>query len=661
MAKDLSGAQAGMLQGSQVNDPATTTYKGKNHFPQTFMHPSTSRYGEVDAVCAMKCETGDIFPYRFITDLNTHTLKSPIKSSVNLYTAAFKVPMQAIYPRNWDIMLPIPNKGDDVPDNTRCAFYPGTFCSRIYSALNHSFSIDDLDKAIRCVFLLESVFSSGSLFTKFNIHLNAFTFHVNNKGDSISFDKYFDLHFIPWLEQVFVDGTNVKLVPGDVEDSTIEYVLSSDGKTHRLNAHLYAVPLRRLVELLRSGDYLLSTESTFEDFDSFPMPIIDDLEVEPLRSLKLNIESVISYQIACSHFFANSKIDSIYTAQLYRDNLQSVLYGANGRVPTFLWNGIQKQYDVFSEYIITDATQMLNNISAFYNAYAYFTNLFSFVRSMRFGDYFTSARTEPLAVGDINAPVVDGSVNSIEITKKLQLTRLLNKANISGPRYGDYLKRILGGSVPEAPKDVPIRLSLEQFNIQGFEVNNTGERQFSDNPDDQNIITTNLRLTDSKHLFVVNINEPCWIVVVQYYDVHRIYSKTTDRFAFHFDRYDDLIPDLQYVGDQDVNRSELDITLADYPFAYNLRYMEYKQRYSYASGGFIEFLPSWSMIADNGEGNPMPGHINSEFIRSSPTEFDRFYKSLTGYSLGSYFHFINFTINELDPYRQMVYAPEILA
>ena len=123
---------------------------------------------------------------------------------------------------------------------------------------------------------------------------------------------------------------------------------------------------------------------------------------------------------------------------------------------------------------------------------------------------------------------------------------------------------------------------------------------------------------------------------------------------------------MQFIGDQDVKRAELDPLGSvggdvDAAFAYNLRNMEYKQRYSYASGGFIRNLPSWAFITDNRDGNPPEFEISPEYIRSSPSEFDRFYRSLTGYSLGSYFHFITFNTNVVAPYRQMVMAPEILA
>ena len=291
---------------------------------------------------------------------------------------------------------------------------------------------------------------------------------------------------------------------------------------------------------------------------------------------------------------------------------------------------------------------------------SFWFNLFSFQRSLRYGDYFTGARPEPIAPGDINTPVIDGSVNALLLTRRLQLTRFLNKVNISGPRIQDYLRALFGGRLPEAPKDVPVRRSVERFNVSGFEVNNTGDAQLKSQ--ERNITTTNLRLDESRYMFEAEIEEPCILIAVQYFDAHRIYSKTMDRFAWHKTRFDDFIPDMQFTGDQDVKQRELDfVNGQDAAYAYNLRYMEYKSRYSYASGAFIDDLPTWAFVTDNTDGNPSSPNIDPDYIRSSPSEFDRFYKSLNGYSLGTYYHFMTFNTNICAPYRQMVYAPEILA
>lgn len=668
MPKNLTGLQAGTVQQDAVNDPSVRVIRGKNKFPQSFKHPSTCRYGEVDLIASVKCERGDVFPYKYVTELDTYTLASPIKSDVFMSTAAFKVPMQAIYPRNWEQMYTIPLKGDDVPDDNRSIFSPYILYNRLSSIISAEVSNNNLDILVRSVLLLEKVFSAGSLFAKNNMHLNAFSFISN--GQILSFDRYFDLYFVPWLkENLILSSGNFanspRLVSRDSDSGLVSaYFVVDDGDPYigEINRPSSSSPFvkigfRRALEMLRTGEFIIvfPDSLTLSSFPSFSL----DGQFTSFSNLVLNIEPIVAYQIACSHFFTNSKVDYIYSAQLYRDNMQSFISSLVTSLPTFSYNGVTRLYDVFSQRYLTliCGNLYVDNLDAF----DYLYNLFSWNRSLRYGDYFTGSHVEPLAVGDINiTPQTDGSVNAIDVTRKLQLTRLLNKVNITGQRIEDYLRALFGGDIPQAPKDVPIRLSLERSSISGFEVNNTGAEQADS--ESQNIITTNLKLSDSKYMFEANIEEPCWIVVTRYFDAERIYSRTCDRFAFHYDRYDDFIPDMQFIGDQDVKNTELDITRIDTPFAYNLRYMEYKNRYAYASGGFIEFLPSWAFITDNRDGEPAGSHISPSYIRSSPSEFDRFYKTFAGaYSLASYFHFITDTVNVVDPYRQMVYAPEILA
>lgn len=662
MAKNLTGQQAGLVRGDQVNDPSVRVIRGKNVFPQSFRHPSTCRYGEIDVVGAIRCERGDVIPYRVETELDTFTLQSPIKSDVFMNTACFKVPMEAIYPRTWrDYQYPNPVKGDDVPADCRAMFSPVAFYNVIKNVITSAKNVGDFDTFVRYTLLLESVFSAGSLFSKFNIHLNAFTFDC---GDSrnLSFDRYFNTVFVPLLKSIFFSdsGYDISIVHIDSSDS-YSYEVVSDGSpeldidTPVLYGKQY-ITFRRALELLRTGLYKISSPDSPTELMSVAIPQVRFAGTS-FNSLRLNIEPIVAYKLITSHFFVNSKVDFVYTAQLFRNNMESLLYGDAAVRPSFMFNGVSVLYDVFSENIINYAISSLDTPSD--DVLGFWFNLFSWSRSLRYGDYFTGSHVEPLAVGDIETPVTDGSVNSIDLTKKLQLTRFLNKINIVGSRFEDYIRALFGGSIPEAPKDVPIRLSLETSKIEGFEVNNTGTAQADA---DQNLRTSNLKLTDSKFMFEVAIDEPCWIIATRYFDVERIYSRTCDRFAFHDDRFDDFIPDMQFVGDQDVKNSELEITRPDTPFAYNLRYMEYKNRYSYASGGFIEYLPSWSFITDNKEGQRPSSVITPEYIRSSPSEFDRFYKSFAdSYSLGSYFHFITKTTNVLNPYRQMVYAPEILA
>ena len=675
MPKNINSVQAGTVQENNVNNPQTRVIRGKNQFPQSFQHPSSTLYGVVDPVGGLKCEPGDVVPYIFNTDLNTFTMQSPMKSKVNMYSAAFKVPMEAIYPRNYDLMFAIPNKGDDVPQDVASPSTSTRAVLEINRLLSNLFALQrnintPISFYVRICFLIESIISDGSLLSKFNIHLPNRVFSgAGSNLVTFYYDDWIDAVFSSWLHSQIVDKSNIRIIPVDYDghgsDDPVFFVTSDEkllsnnyfGENHSYHGY---ISFSRAFELLRSGDYVLDDMRPMSSFSNVSVLFLN--YAGPSYDV-INIEYIFAYQLACSHFFNNPKIDYIYSADLYRDNLEYLwLSAGDGVLPSFRWNSLRKFYDVASgaflnaphviDFVLSESLDPLSYALSFWNA------IFNFQNSLRYGDYFTGARPEPIGVGDTN---IDDPSNPLEITRKLQLTRLLHKVNIAGPRKDDYLKVVFGGRLPETPSDVPIRLSVQSMDVEGFETNNTGDAQLD--PEVGNITTTNLRLTAERVMFEVEISEPCYLIMVQYFDAHRIYSKTVDRFAFHFDRYDDFIPDLQFIGDQDVSTAELlgsDGSL-DLPFAYNLRYMEYKQRYSYASGAFVRKLRSWAFVTDNLDGNPALAHISPEYIRSSPSEFDRFYKSLTGWSLATRYHFMTFNTNILAPYRQMVYAPEILA
>lgn len=645
MPKDLSGAQVGMAPQNNVNNPRPENLRGRNLFPQVYQHLTTDRYGEWNPFYWMKCERGDIVNFGSNHDLHTFTLSSPMIGKVIMRKSFVKVPMEAIYPRTWEKQFTIPTQGDDVPNDCRALLNVTKLIRQCVSVIKN---VDaDAIFRLKCILLLESLISHGSLLERFNIHLGVTVLGFTSP------DKFFDSfwrHFLTYAEDERLSFIN------DNDQS-----ITIGNSTNSSSTNLY-VSKRRFLEMLRSNSYQFSDAWEDIDFDTFLQEFTlsfkydSDInaDFEAIRNEPyINIEPIIAYQLACSQFATNDHVDFIYSAQLYRDNMQSIFYTFYG-IEFFLYNGVQCLYDVFSEHVFSI---LIDDFSDSLCA-DFFLNLFSYVPSLRFGDYFTGARPQPLAVGEYSAEVNNNQVSAIDITRSIQMQRLLNRVNMVGRKIGDYLAGIFGGQLPEAPKDVPVFLVEQYFPISGFETNNTGAEQFD--LDSPNTITSHLRSDDSRHAFDVEIAEPCYLIGMNSYDIMRVYSSTIDRFAFHHDRYDDFIPEMQYIGDQSILRSELTGDSGDQPFGYSLRYMEYKQRYSYASGGFVHELPSWSFITDNSDGNPSDGFISPEYIRSSPSEFDRFYKSLNGYSLGSYFHFIVCHTNMCYPYRQMEYAPTIL-
>lgn len=669
MPKDLNGAQTGMTPKNNVNNPRPNNIRGRNVFPQSYKMLTTDRYGEYSPFYWAKCERGDVQNLKTDHDLHTLTLQSPMVSDVKMTKSFIKVPMQAIYPINWEKMFTIPTQGDDIPADNRALL---NVSALTFSLLHHIFDSPVFGVRIKSLILLELLHSHGSLFERFNIHFNSSwaVFYNDSETIGVSLDKIFDQYFWPEIIRL---GKTCSLVKDNVSYFVYDDTNPLFGEFAPV---IKKVSPRRYIEILRSNDFEFGPE--WDDLDignfleGFEFELVSSyLTIDSSTSVSIpdkfiNIEPIIAYQLSCAQFGTNDHVDFIYSADLYRQNMLSFVTRSNDSssdrsVPFFLYNGVWTQYDVFSQKIFDLMISRLQVDTSVYDSLDFFINLFSYVPSLRYGDYFTGGKPQPLAVGEYSAEVVDGNVSAVDITRSIQMQRLLNRVNMVGRKLGDYLAGIFGGKLPEAPKDVPVFLAHQHYTINGFETENTGDRQFAEGPDNANTITSHLRSSENRHSFEIEIDEPCYIIGMNSYESMRIYSRTIDRFAFHHDRYDDFIPEMQYIGDQDIKLSELDSSLNIHePFAYCLRYMEYKQRYSYASGGFIENLPSWAFITDNSDGNPASNFIDPDYIRSSPSEFDRFYKSLTGYSLGSYFHFIVAHTNITEPVRMMEYTPEIL-
>ena len=698
MPKDLNAKQTGIQRENPVNDQSPTPVRGLNTFGMNQLHPTTHSYGNVDVFDVYNTVRHDSIPVRCGHDIRSYTLASPMLSGVQMHKTYINVPMQAIYPRTWDLLLVPPTQGDDIPEDARfCPRLLHDTCQKMLTTIRRLGEISDsailkarIRTYLRILFYWESIYSDGSLLARLNYHFSDIfiTSRYTTEGKRVSFDTWFDTVISQLLSMpAFKDGLfDIKMTDDSLFKVTLKDIPTGYSSPYR------KVTPGALVELLRDHDfeitlsdqYLSEVENQLRSDLSDDNLVIDVPRDSDANPIAYNLEYLAAYQLACAQFMTDESIDFIFDAKLYRDNLQALIAINRGESSDmtyhfienrgFEYNGSIYLYDVFSANIFDALYSQISQILDYMISdldYAYYAlidalfpihNLvFTARKSLKYGDYFTAARPRPLAVGEVSIPTTGEGTSAVDVTIGISRQRFLNAVNLAGRKVGNYLKGLWGGSLPAAPKDVPHFLASESFGIGTTEVENTGALQAS--PDAQNTVTAQMRSSNSKYLLEFKTDEPSIVIGLVYFDVRRIYSKTTSRFAFHYDRYDDFIPQMQYIGDQEIFSRELNPRAGDGNFAYTLRNMEYKQRYSYASGGAINFLPSWFMITDNEDGNPLPedGHISPDFIRSTSFEFDRFYKSLTGYSLASRFHFIIKHENMASATRQMAYTPQILA
>lgn len=384
-----------------------------------------------------------------------------------------------------------------------------------------------------------------------------------------------------------------------------------------------------------------------------------------VSDIPFNYARVLAYQLACAEFFTNDNVDHIYSAELYRQYIGSLLnnlstYG--GDFQKFSYNGVYCDYDILSAHKLsaiyawnmTDFTGLFNDNDYIINLMSLAFALFGYNRSLRYKDYFVSSRVRPLAVGDVSVSVANNSVSVIDVTRNIQKQRFLNLVNHTGRRLSNYIKSLFGVNISE-DRHVPHWIADLDELVYTSEVENTGSNQF----DLPNSVTAVFTGNSSNYELHFGVDVPSFIIGLTSYDIERAYSDSINRSFFIKDRFDMFLPEMQYLGDQEIYQQELNSSsLVSMPFGYQYRDMQYKLFYPVVDGGFVEFLPGYSFRYKPAYyGNDF---ISPSFIRAVPNELDDLYLSLTGYSLASYFHFISIITNSFVAKRPMVSNPKIL-
>lgn len=732
-------------EGLVLKNPANTT---QGRFPKnystfkdslSYRKWNTLRFGEYTPSFEMEGIESDSISVNSFDLIDSLSLNAPFKGRIRKIKESFKVPYQAILPRNWDLIYVQPSNGDDVPRDANCVIkLPYNFSYNFYGLFNafKSFlgsvleqeEITSEDAAnvvsalMRLLILGEYVYSHGSLLNVCGYKASAqFVGTINGVG-KVSYDYIFD----QIMTTVFrhVDSFFVEFPTND-EDSKPMMFVGLSGNPVSVNHASF----RRFIEMMRENplgqiyqsnfriDLIVEGTSETLDYAAYLQDINDVLfdvdegifnltlnwfvlpefaeegsetfdfnsDLTELNPAECNLSRLIAYQLICAHFYTNSNLDAIYTAELVRE-LFAMYYAASVLVLPegvseggFMRNGYFLPYDDFSgnhldailfacdgrrlELNNVDAIDFLvdtNTYSFFWSAWAF---LFGFRKSLRYGDYFVNSRPRPLAPINTDVSVNNNMVSVIDVTRRIQAQRFANSVMRTRQKIEDYVGAMFGKK-PAVDWHNPLFLSRETDVIFGDAVQNTAETQSSD----ANSRTANFAGGLGRFTFTFENDDmhPCVYMQIIGFDIKRAYTRSVDRQFLHVDRYDMFNPDFQYIGDQPVYGIELGYNDqqkygARMPrvFGYQGRDMEYKQRFDVASGGFVENLPGWC-LTDRDQSKENNYVLNSDFIRSYNTELDQFFLSLTGYSLGSYFHFICITDNNVDAKRPMAVDPQIL-
>lgn len=603
----------------------------------------TARFGEITPFLVTNGLPSDHLEFRSQMDLRTFTLKSPLMQNIKMYRTYFSVPMRCILPNNWDKIYVNPNLGDDVPQNAFCSVSRYSLLNLFHSMMNYQITDKKtLYIALSYVALFEQVFSSGSLSNILGLPLPCFDGVI--KTDN--FAKLVDL--------ISADLSFRQLTVYDQSfENVLFYLDTSKVPSHSLAQYFLDYPCL-------PTDY---TDAVLADIVP-PITTLINALCGPIQAylanpssaekdIYIDLSRLWAYQLVYHHFYTNDKVDFIYSADTFRSYIGGLI-GSNTGLASFDWNGQRLVYDYLSAYYFPTSI----NISTI----QYLCALFPFRRSLRYLDYFTSARTRPLAVGNTAVSVNAGNVDVVDISRSIQMQKFLNQVNRTGRKLSNYVKGLFGEDLGKYDGHDPQWLAQTEDVVYGTETENTA---FSEN-DPANNIRTNLRVNSNKYGFSFDVDDSeCIILGLMHFDVVRFYSKGFDRQTLRKDRFDFFNPTLQFIGDQKIYSLEVDRSrtvpsqesLSAY--GYTTRYMEYRQAFPRAVGGFVDNLPSW-LFDDKMLPSSEAVNITPEVIRSLSSQLDQFYLSLTGNTINDYFHFICLVSNYLSATRPVAVNPQIL-
>lgn len=413
---------------------------------------------------------------------------------------------------------------------------------------------------------------------------------------------------------------------------------------------------------LRSALYsILNRYGTFD---------IDAVDTEPTpfeNGGYINIVKPLAYQQVIAHYYSNDSVDNIFTSDLFMQNLRAVMYPTTSRFtsePIFEYNGVQTEYDYISTAGWYYSTMYSQSQGSLGRSLVVGTMLFLMRRTLRYGDYFSTARPRMLAVGQLNVAIgydEDGNatgVSPIDITKNLLMQRYLNAANYVGSRFLNYYASMYGVT-PSDTGTFPRFLAHRKIELQNQITNNTAG--------DQGAQTTNLVGYSDNNAFDVFIDDFGVLLNITSFDVLPVYTSGIDS-TYHFsDRFDYFNPMLQNVGDQPIRFSELigHPAFIDRVFGWTMRNAELKFKITRAHGALVNGAQLNTMLIRYpfgvfGRYGQENFTISPEYIRDKPSYLDRFVPASTGVSPADYFHFIVACVNQVHCARKVQAQPPVL-
>lgn len=676
---------------NDVNEPDFQNQQG--YFPYDLTHQEflTARFGEGTPSMYLHTVAGDRIAHHDNTKTILNQINGNLLSNVNQYVDSYFVPLRSVFPNNYEKLIPNPTKGDDLP-NSALPQFPISLFFHEFLASNLTITLTSAQQEAVTNSIANIMSGATATDNRFRIARYLSFLYFVSRGQLLDYlgvafdDEYLD-DIGKWKFQYYVDLAfdliynslplaDSEIVMFEVEpnltENVFQYLVSTRHRGYSIKSKsdfrdAVASSIERgyypVIDNFVWSDDLNLTYEYFVDFFSSDFTRSNYLTTieaseNPFNVDHISLEKCLAYQQVIAQYFTNDSIDSVFNAELYMQNLRSVMFPSfNGRSMehTFDYNGVSTEYDLISAgalYWSLISNDMVGNIN---RQFVFASLMFVLRRTLRYGDYFSTARPNLLAVGQLSINVQDGAVSPIDITKNLLMQRFLNAANYIGSGFLQYMNSIFGVT-PSDTGTFPRFIAHRTIPLMNDVTTNTS--------DNQGYQTTNLIGVSDNNAFDVFIDDFGVILSIISYDVLPVYKSGIDSTNHFADRFDYFNPMLQGIGDQHIRVSEIigNPKYRDLTFGYTMRNAEYKYKVSRAHGAFVNSLPGMllSYPVNRFTSDYQYLHIDSDFIRDKPAYFDSLAPSLTGVSPAEYFHFAVSCTNELKCARKIQSTPPVL-
>lgn len=397
-----------------ANDPNVKPVKHHSNFRPNQSFFTQQRYGDIDPIFAMPVVQDDHVNLRLTQDIDTYTLKAPVMTPIRRNTTHAYVPMRAILPNNYELLVTNPLTGDDIDAkkvNTTSKFaglfqylQPGATPSAQpgYGAINalswlnrlaagHEPTITGIGKVnaalsalVFCSEFMDRFFSKGSVANKLGINFTKY-FHLfwcSSSGATtakrhISYDKYIDLlasYVMSGIDHFYCVFTHPTVVNGSNTTTTENLVVYCSEIPDDIN---YAIDFRSFLQRLREGDVCTSITAIqyTDDFTSNKPSLTQDgtapiFDANALGFMtttgtdeEVNYGRCVAYQLLSTQFFTDDAVDFVYTCPLYHQNQFSLAWPSIANNPFYTLNGARQSYDSVSGSIFDT---VLTNLGGYY-------------------------------------------------------------------------------------------------------------------------------------------------------------------------------------------------------------------------------------------------------------------------------------------------------